>query len=638
MADQSFRVDLRGVVDLLSRYLYSSPRIYVRELLQNAVDAVTMRRTIAPDLAGQVRIEPVRRYDEPLRIHDNGIGLTESELHELLATIGGSSKRDRSGHGREDFLGQFGIGLLSCFVVADEIQVVSRSARTADAPTVVWTGFADGRYRVGTAVQPREEPGTTVTLTPSASGRQWLTAPKVLQLAREFGALLPVEITVGRNTVNRPTLPWQDEHASAETRRAALLGYGRQVCGFTPLDVIDLDVPEADLTGVAFVLPTALEPARNTFHRVYLKRMLLADDVRGLLPGWTFFVRAIVDSGGLRPTASREALVEDELLRSVRESLGEQVRGWLTRLAVSDPALLSEFVRVHWQGVTALAVHDDDMLALVDRFVPFDTSVGHVTLEKLRGAHRDLRFTSSTDEFERFTAVVGAQDLALVNAGVPYVPEILGRLPLLDPTLQVLPLEPTDLTAVLGELDEETDRGLGGFLDAARRAMDPVGCTVLVRQFDPPSLPALYLASGDAGYANELRTVRRGADELWGDVLESLDTGSVVGPRLVLNHRNTMIRRLVALDDPALVETAMRTVYGQTMLRGRHRLRDADTALFDQALADLLDRAAGRASTGAASTEAASTGARPADSAATRPEAAESGQATAAASGDGTRA
>lgn len=589
MADQSFRVDLRGVVDLLSRYLYSSPRIYIRELLQNAVDATTMRRAIAPDFTGHVKIEPVRRYDEALRVHDNGIGLTEDEVHELLATIGGSSKRDELSVARRDFLGQFGIGLLSCFVVADEIEVVTRSARVPDAATVVWTGFSDGRYQVRRAEQERAEPGTTVTLIPSATGHQWVTAPKVLQLAREFGGLLPVRIDVGRNKINRQTLPWREKSPAAATGRKALLRYGRQTFGFTPLDVIDFAVPEADLTGVGFVLPIAANPAQPPQHRVYLKRMLLADDLPGLLPDWAFFVRAVVNSGELRPTASREAIREDELSRLVKESLGEQVREWLRGLADSDPELLTEFVRVHLQGVMSLAVHDDDMLALVDQFVPLDTSLGHRTLEKLRADHRELRFARSTDEFQRFAPVAGAQDLALVNASVLHVPEILGRLPLLDPTLRILPLEPTELVGYFDRLDEAAEKALDPFLTAAQRAMDRTGCTVLMRSFAPSALPALYLASGDSGYADELRQLRRDAGELWSEVLDAIDSGPVTGPQLVLNHRNPMIRRMASLDQSELIRITMDALYGQTLLRGRHPLRSSDAELLDQAFVDLLD-------------------------------------------------
>src|SRR3954471_20995429 len=117
----TFQVDLRGLVDLLSHHLYSSPKVYLRELLQNAVDAITARRAEEPDAPAQVRL-----YAEAgsLRVEDTGVGLSESDVHTLLATIGRSSKRAEGlQEVRADFLGQFGIGLLACFVVAERIRV-----------------------------------------------------------------------------------------------------------------------------------------------------------------------------------------------------------------------------------------------------------------------------------------------------------------------------------------------------------------------------------------------------------------------------------------------------------------------------------------------------------------------------------
>ena len=155
----AFQVDLRGMVDLLSHHLYGSPRVYVRELLQNAVDAITARRAEEPDApsTGCVIEPPEVTGDGTLRVHDTGIGLTEAQVHELLATIGRSSKRDELGFARHEFLGQFGIGLLSCFLVADEIEVLTRAA---GAPTVRWTGLRRRPVR-GQRCRPtqRPEPG-----------------------------------------------------------------------------------------------------------------------------------------------------------------------------------------------------------------------------------------------------------------------------------------------------------------------------------------------------------------------------------------------------------------------------------------------------------------------------------------------
>ncbi|WP_449371934.1 ATP-binding protein [Arthrobacter psychrolactophilus] len=139
-----FQVDLHGVVDLLSRHIYSGPQVYLRELLQNGRDAISSRRELAGSgTPGQMRIFPVTAENPVFRLDDDGVGLNADEMGQLLATVGRSSKRDIFDLPREDRLGQFGIGLLSCFMVADEIEVLSRK----DGESAVrWRGSASGPF------------------------------------------------------------------------------------------------------------------------------------------------------------------------------------------------------------------------------------------------------------------------------------------------------------------------------------------------------------------------------------------------------------------------------------------------------------------------------------------------------------
>lgn len=569
----SFQVDLRGVVDLLSHHLYASPRVYVRELLQNAVDAITALGSGD----GLVRIECAPGQ---LTMHDNGIGLTEAEVHQLLATIGRSGKRDELGFGRHEFLGQFGIGLLSCFLVADEIRVVTRSG---DEPTVYWTGYSDGRYEIRRGVD-REEPGTTVTLRPRRGEEAWLAESRVLELARLFGSMLPATVQVGQTVVTGRPLPWGE---GGERVR-----YCQEIFGFTPYDIIELNVPEAGLRGLAFVLPTPASPAARAGHRVYLKRMLLAEGAEGLLPEWAFFARCVVDASELRPTASREALYEDSLLEQTREALGAQLRGWLVNLARQDPARVTEFLRIHHVGVKALALHDDEMLRLVAQWWPMETNVGRLTLQEVRERYQVIRYCATLDEFRQLAAVAAAQQLAVVNGGYTYDMELIERLPVMDPEFLVDRLDPSDLTTRFHMLDMAEGLDVRGFMAIAQRTMDRLGCEVVVRGFDPVTLPALYLVDRDVSFQRHLRDTREVADEAWAGVLAAFErTAAQARPQLVVNYRNALVRRIASLADESLMELAVEGLYGQALLLGHHPLRPADTALLNRSFLGLLDRA-----------------------------------------------
>ncbi|GAB2599268.1 HSP90 family protein [Kribbella endophytica] len=578
MGSENFRVDLQGVVDLLSHHLYSSPRVYLRELLQNAVDAVTARRAVDAAAPGTIGIVV---DGQRLSISDSGIGLRPDEVRELLATIGRSSKRDEIGFARTEFLGQFGIGLLSAFMVADEIEVVTRPA---DGPTTRWNGTADGRYTI-TEAADREAVGTTVTLQARRGAEQWFKAATVIELVKLFGALLPLEITVNGERVTDGVAPWEGNG------RADLVGYAQDHLGFTPFDVIPLNNPAAGLTGVAYVLPFAANPAERATHRVYLKRMLLAEGVEGLLPDWAFFVRAVIDTSELRPTASREALFDDGHLETTREALGEQLRGWMVRLGSTDPQKLDRFLGIHQLGVKALALHDDEMLRLVHRWLRFETNHGRMTAAELQERKSEIRYVGTIEEFRQLAAVASAQDLTIVNAGYTYDAELLHRLPDVVPDLVTSRFDPTELSTSFDGLDPQTELQLRPFVQLAQEALDAVGCEVVVRAFDPASLSAIYLVDRSAQFASELRATRERTDALWSEVLGALDTNDDSRPQLVLNHRSPLVRRMAALADPELARLAVEGLYGHALMLGYHPIGPADSALVNRSFLGLLDQA-----------------------------------------------
>ena len=95
---ENFRVDLRGIVDLLSTAIYSTPQVYLRELIQNGVDAITARQRLEAGFRTTgITITPAGVGGEGLSITDDGVGLTGDEIVEFLSTVGASIKRDAAG-------------------------------------------------------------------------------------------------------------------------------------------------------------------------------------------------------------------------------------------------------------------------------------------------------------------------------------------------------------------------------------------------------------------------------------------------------------------------------------------------------------------------------------------------------------
>jgi molecular chaperone HtpG len=603
----AFQVDLRGLVDLLSQHLYSSPRVYIRELLQNAVDATTARRADDPSAPAAVAIVV---GDRRLSVSDSGVGLNVADAHQFLATIGSSSKRDDLAGARQEFLGQFGIGLLACFTVADQIRVVTRSAREPDAATVEWLGNSDGSYavRVLAGDEARAEPGTTVFLEARRGAERWFAADLVTSLAREYGGLLPCAVTVesdlGTELVTARRPPWEQRqaseagryaseagrHASEAERRAALAAYGEELLGFRPLDVIDLEVPLVGVRGAAFVLPQAASPVDGSRHRVYLKGMLLSEAAAGLLPDWAFFLRCVIDTDGLRPTASRESLYEDETLAIVREKLGEHVREWLARLAAEDPPRLAAFLRVHALGVKALARHDRELLAIMLDHLRFETTDGQQTLTEFARNHPAVYLAPTVEEFRQVAPIASAQGIGVVNGGYTYDSDLVSLLPQVLPGVTVAALDADVIAAALDPVAPGEELAMGRLLGVARTRLGPLDCDVLLRAFRPVTLPALFLDSRAAQAERTRADLAATSDGLWADILGSLRS---TAPRaqLVLNYRSPLVRRLAGVSDEALLGVAVESLYGQALLMTHRPLRPADTALLNRTFGELLDRA-----------------------------------------------
>lgn len=331
---------------------------------------------------------------------------------------------------------------------------------------------------------------------------------------------------VGETPVTELPAVWDRPYPSPAARRVALAAHCRDVFGFTPLDAVELDVPLAGVRGVAYVLPSAVSPAQRAGHRVHLKGMLLTARAEGLLPDWAFFVRCVVDTDSLRPTASREALYEDETLLAVREALGGAVRDWLTSLATGDPERLTQFLSVHHLGVKSLARHDEEMLRTMLPWLPFETTDGQVSLAEFAQRHPVVHFTRSVEEFRQVAPIASAQGIGVVNGGYTYDAELVELLPRVRPGTAVAELDPDTVTAHLDGVDAAEELALSGFLGVARARLDPLACDVVLRAFHPLTVPALHLDDRAARHERARADEEEQADELWADILGSLRGGA----------------------------------------------------------------------------------------------------------------
>ncbi|PPG02799.1 HSP90 family protein [Pseudoclavibacter sp. RFBI5] len=593
MSDERFLVDLRGLVDILSHHLYSSPRVYLRELIQNARDAVVARHEIDPDSPEQISIT-VDDASGAVIVRDQGIGLTEQEMRDVLATIGASSKREDFARTRRKYLGQFGIGLLSCFLIADRIEVRSRSARTADAATISWVGSADGTFTISPATEPLAEPGTEVRVEARPDEWEWTQPHRVRLLAERFAGLLELPVALHRGPVlpaeivSQRTQPWRGSAQEMED-------WAHQELGFRPLAILPVAVPGAGVRGLAFIADSPGQVGTRRGDTVYSKGMFVTDSSVQLVPSWAYFIRLVVEAGDLPLTASREALQDSVTIDAVKEQVGIQVREGIERFAENDPAGFARFLDVHAKGLMAMAVSDDDMLDLVSQSVKWETNEGYQTLAQMRRRAEVVLYTTSMTDFTAFAPILAARGTPLVNASYVYGREILRRL--VERPLRGARLRAFDAARFIDELQRPLAGDTAARLleEQARPVLQQLGVALDLREFSPVTVPVLFLgASGDAEF-DAVSEDEADGDDAWGDLLSDLVTPSESsaprGPRLVVNVGSTSVRAFGTIKDRYVREEAIAGLYVIGRLTAGERLQPQDAVLLNRALQALMTAA-----------------------------------------------
>ncbi len=580
-----FKVDLRGIVDVLSNHLYSSATVFVRELLQNGVDAITARRALEQSHAGEISIRLIGEgAGATLSFEDDGIGLDEADVHVFLSTIGQSSKRDSP----TDFLGQFGIGILSCFVVADEVTLVTR--KSGSSKSFRWIGHSDGTYELS-SLEATAPIGTAVYLRPKADSEPLFNADKILDTARHYGELLPIKITFThegqRDEFGGEPLPWQDIDLASDAGLSQILGYGESLFGNRMMAAIPIRSTGADATGIAFLLsePRSVHVPQN--HRAYLRRMLVSDSIAGLTPDWAYFVRCVVNVNDLRPTAGREGFYEDDKLETFRDELGQIVRVGLEATGRRDPDFIVQFIRIHYMALKALATQDPEFYELFVRWLPFEGTRGMTPLGDYLESGRELHYVPDHDAYRQLAGVARAIGIELIDGGFSYDSQLLsmaGQLIGRD----IPPLDDNFLIERLADPTAQESEMAGDFVADAQRVLGAFRAQPILKGFEPVNVPALLSQSENVAYGRQLRASREVALPLFVDVLDAVspvETESV--PLLVFNVRNELVRTMCGHLGRKR-ELAIQLLYLHALMLAHQPLSGSELELLQNATLELL--------------------------------------------------
>lgn len=585
-----FQVDLKGMVDVLSHHLYSSPTVFVRELLQNAVDAIEARRSQDPSHQGIVRFE-VDPTTRTVIVSDNGVGLSQQQITDFVSRVGASSKRSLSADELDRFIGQFGIGLLSCFMVTDELVILTRSIKS-DAPSLEWRAKADGSYTIA-EIDTELSVGTRVILQLCPEAAEYAEFPRLAGLLRRYGQYLEHDVTV-EQTGDEDSLEdtaGEDGLWDYDNDQERALEYAGWELGFQPLDAISIQDAELGLEATAYVLPEAVDPKREGSHRLYLKRMFVTDTDIKVTPRWASFVHCVINSTRLRPTASRESVVEDEVYHATKKTIASSLSDYLHNLASTQRSLLERILSIHDESLRKLACEDDEFFRLVIDLLPFETSRGTVRFGDHRAENTTVWLAPTVDQFRATAAVAAAQKLTVFNGGYTHHAELLERAVALDPSLVLQFVDARTLIEDLSPTELTNRPKIERLITIGNQALAPFGCRVLLKVFEPADIPAVFAEGPEQSLSRSIGTSRDRSEGFWKEVLSVLDeeiTAEDRGAFLCLNARCALLENLQHITDPDLLQSTLQVLYVQALLLGRQPLTDEETRTFSDALGAMI--------------------------------------------------
>jgi molecular chaperone HtpG len=352
-----FQAEVSQLLDLVVHSLYSNKEIFLRELISNASDALDrlrFRRVTEPELAGataplRVRLVPNAEAGT-LAIEDTGMGMTKEELIRDLGTIARSGTRafleQVKAHQKDGdirFIGQFGVGFYSAFLVADRVEVTSRAAGSDEAWT--WASDAGGAFTISPA--ERDTHGTTVLLHLKADDRRYTEPWTVRSLVTRYSDFVqhPIELvkagdddTESAETINKGSALWLKPRSEITDDEYRELYHHVSHDFEDPLAWTHFSVEGRQLfTGLLYLPKRApfdmYMPEQRRGVRLYVKRVFVMDDCEELVPQWLRFVRGVIDSDDLPLNVSREILQDSSLSRTIRKQLIKKVLDRMDELA-----------------------------------------------------------------------------------------------------------------------------------------------------------------------------------------------------------------------------------------------------------------------------------------------------------------
>lgn len=352
-----FQTEVGRLLQIVTDSLYSNREVFLRELISNASDACDKLRHAALTAPSLTEDDPHFQITltadtaaGTLSIADNGIGMNHDELLETLGTIaksGVGSFLDKLANEDKDkisLIGQFGVGFYSAFMVAERVDVLTRRAGEAES----WLWQSNGKNQFTIEPASRDGRGTTVTLYLKDDAKEFLEDIRLRTVVKTYSDHIGFPIKLGEDTLNEASALWtrpsRDISKDQYKEFYHHIAHAFDEPWLTVHNQVEGIVSYTNLLFVPSMRPFDLfDPERKSHVKLYVNRVFITEDTKGLLPPYLRFLRGVVDSEDLSLNVSREMLQTDPKLAKIRSSLTKKVLSELKKKAEADEDAFKDF-------------------------------------------------------------------------------------------------------------------------------------------------------------------------------------------------------------------------------------------------------------------------------------------------------
>ena len=375
------QIHTENIFPIIKKAVYSGHEVFLRELVSNGVDAISKRRmaAMAGDCSegedGCIRIS-VDREAKTLTISDNGIGMTAEEVKRYINQVAFSSAEDfleKYKQENDAIIGHFGLGFYSSFMVAERVELLTRSARP-DAEAVRWS--CDGSPNFSLSAAEKEQPGTDVILHLMEEELEYIEPARIRTLINTYCDFMAVPVQLEGETINKMEAPWRKSARDlTDQDYIDLYNYLYPFQGDPLLWVhLNTDYPY-NLQGILFFpKQTGRADWEKGEIKLYCNQVFVSDSIKEVVPRYLLPLRGVIDSPDIPLNVSRSALQTDRRVRSIGNFVAKKVADRLRSLKKDDPKAYAEA----WDSLAPFvkigAMEDDKFADQVAELILFGTT------------------------------------------------------------------------------------------------------------------------------------------------------------------------------------------------------------------------------------------------------------------------